>query len=270
VTVPLGSSGMICILPGRGGRYSGVPPMPPPDLSWQPSLLASQEAASIDRSFAGLVRVRLDAESWVDHEPGWVSGSDLLFEEILQSREWQQRSRQMYDQRVSEPRLTAPWSADSGRPLDPPILEEIRTILGERYGRAFDSVGFNLYRDGRDSVAWHGDRIAKEIVDPIVALVSLGEPRTFLLRPKVRGGASRAFVLGRGDLLVIGGKTQRTWEHSVPKVAQAGPRISLAYRHGMDPAAYAHKRVEPNPDEPDFTYEGPAPPNEHPKGGVGT
>jgi alkylated DNA repair dioxygenase AlkB len=116
-------------------------------------------------------------------------------------------------------------------------------LLSERYGRQFDSVGFNLYRDGRDSVAWHADRISKEIDDPVVALVSLGDSRKFLLRPK-GGGKSRAFLLSRGDLLVTRGKTQRTWEHSVPKVARAGPRISLAYRHGMDVAAYAGKRTQ--------------------------
>jgi alkylated DNA repair dioxygenase AlkB len=214
-----------------------------PDLVWQPSLLDVGEPVDVDRSFSWLRRVYLDPESWVDHAPEWVSGSDRLFEEILTGRAWQQRSRHMYDRRVLEPRLTAPWSLQSGESLEPPILEEIRLVLSDRYEREFDSVGFNLYRDGRDSVAWHADRIAKEIEDPIVALVSLGEPRKFLLRPK-GGGKSRAFLLGRGDLLVTGGKTQRTWEHSVPKVAVAGPRISLAYRHAMDPAAYEGKRVE--------------------------
>jgi alkylated DNA repair dioxygenase AlkB len=212
-------------------------------LVWQPSLLAVEETTAIDSSFSGLRRVQLDDESWIDYAPGWVSGSDKLFEQILTERDWGQRSRHMYDRRVREPRLTAPWSVDSGEPLRPPILEEIRVVLSSRYGRDFDSVGFNLYRDGRDSVAWHGDRIKKEIEDPIVALVSVGEPRKFLLRPN-GGGRSRAFMLGRGDLLVTGGKTQRTWEHSVPKVAQAGPRISLAYRHGMDTSVYAHKRTE--------------------------
>jgi alkylated DNA repair dioxygenase AlkB len=95
----------------------------------------------------------------------------------------------------------------------------------------------NLYRDGRDSVAWHRDRIAKEIEDPIVVLVSLGEPRRFLVRPH-GGGRSRAFRLGRGDLLVTGGRFQREWEHSVPKVAKAGPRISIAFRHGMVRKSY--------------------------------
>ena len=149
----------------------------------------------------------------------------------------------MYDRRVKEPRLTAPWNARSGDELQPSILEDIRTVLSQRYDRAFDSIGFNLYRDGNDSVAWHSDRIRAEIEDPIVALVSLGEPRKFLLRPK-GGGPSRAFKLGRGDLFVTGGKSQRTWEHSVPKVAQAGPRISLAYRHDLDTAIYASKKLE--------------------------
>jgi alkylated DNA repair dioxygenase AlkB len=215
-----------------------------PDVVWQPSLLDVGEAVTLDRAFSSLRHIDLDSESWVEHAPGWISQPDRLFEEILASRTWQQRSRRMYDRRVLEPRLTAPWSLSSGEPLSPPILEEIRVLLSERYGREFDSVGFNLYRDGRDSVAWHADRISKEIEDPVVALVSLGDTRKFLLRPK-GGGKSRAFLLSRGDLLVTGGKTQRTWQHSVPKVAHAGPRISLAYRHGMDVAAYAGKRTEP-------------------------
>jgi alkylated DNA repair dioxygenase AlkB len=216
---------------------------PDGDLVWQPSLLAAEDDPWIDPAFAGLVRIDLDEDSWVDHLEGWVRGSDVLFEDVLETRGWAQRSRHMYDQRVREPRLTAPWSAASGEPLAPPILEEIRRVLSERYGREFDSVGFNLYRNGRDSVAWHADRIPKEIDAPIVCLVSLGEPRRFLLRPK-GGGSSRAFLLGRGDLLVTGGNTQRTWDHSVPKVKQAGPRISLAYRHGMRADSYPEKRAE--------------------------
>ena len=217
---------------------------PSPHLTWQPSLLAVGETIEIDRTFTGLRRVQLDEESWVDHAPGWVSGADRLFEELLAGRSWGQRSRKMYDQTVREPRLTSGWNLGSGEPLQPPVLEEMRVALTERYGREFDSAGFNLYRDGRDSVAWHGDRIAKEIEDPIVALVSLGEPRKFLLRRK-GGGRSRVFIPGRGDLLVTGGKTQRTWEHSIPKVAQAGPRISIAFRHDLDMAAYRQKTVEP-------------------------
>jgi alkylated DNA repair dioxygenase AlkB len=187
---------------------------------------------ALDPAFGSLVRTWLDPESWIDYAPGWLSGSDAVFQAVLKSRDWGQRTRRMYDQRVQEPRLTAPWSLRSGAPLEPRILEEVRRALGARYGVVFDSAGFNLYRDGQDSVAWHGDRIRREIENPVVALLSLGEPRKFLLRPK-GGGPSRPLLLGRGDLLVTGGKTQRAWDHSVPKVARAGPRISIAYRYGL-------------------------------------
>ena len=211
-----------------------------PHLSFQPSLFDAAPP-SFDASFSMLTRVHLDERSWIDLAPGWVRGSDRLFGLVLSSREWGERTRWMYDHRVREPRLTAPWSLDSGEPLEPAILEELRVALSARYGVRFDSVGFNLYRDGRDSVAWHADRIEEEIVDPVVALLSLGEPRRFLMRPR-GGGPSIPFRLGRGDLLVTGGSAQRTWEHCVPKVARAGPRISVAYRHGLDPRAYAGRK----------------------------
>ena len=208
-----------------------------PHLSWQPSLFEAANETSIDRGFQGLERIQLDPASWIDYAPAWMTGSDALFAELVDGRDWGQRSRPMYERRVKEPRLTSLWRASSGEPLEPPILEEMRTVLSERYEIALDSVGFNLYRDGRDSVAWHGDRISKEIPEPIVALVSVGEPRRFLVRPK-EGGKSRAFQLGRGALLVTGGRTQREWEHSVPKVASAGPRISIAFRHHLDRLVY--------------------------------
>ena len=207
-------------------------------MSWQPSLLDEAAEPAVDEGFTSLARIDLDPQSWVDYAPGWVTGADDLFVELLESTEWGQRTRWMYERRVVEPRLTSHWRADGGTPLDPRVLEDMRRLLSDRYGVDLDSMGMNLYRDGRDSVAWHGDRIAREIERPIVALVSLGHPRKFLLRPK-GGGRSRPFDLGRGDLLVTGGRTQRLWEHSVPKVANAaGPRISLAFRHGMSAKVY--------------------------------
>jgi alkylated DNA repair dioxygenase AlkB len=206
-------------------------------MSWQPSLLDSTEEVLVDASFSGIERIQLDERSWLDHLPGWVSGADRLFDELVEGARWQQRSRHMYDKVVQEPRLTAYWHADGGTPLEPASLERMRTLLSGRYGTDFDSAGMNLYRNGRDSVAWHRDRIAREIVDPLVVLVSLGEVRRFLARPH-GGGRSRAFNLGGGDLLVTGGRFQREWEHSVPKVAKAGPRISIAFRHGMVRRAY--------------------------------
>jgi alkylated DNA repair dioxygenase AlkB len=200
-------------------------------FAWQRSLF-SAPVVSFDAGFGGLVREHLDETAWVDLHPGWIQGADALFEEVVRGRTWAQRSREMYENQVKEPRLTAPWNQASGEPLAPGILDEIRHVLGERYAVEFDSVGFNLYRDGQDSVAWHRDRIADSIPDPIVAIVSLGERRKFKLRPR-GGGASKVYVVGAGDLLVTGGATQRMWEHSVPKATSAGPRISLAFRHSL-------------------------------------
>jgi alkylated DNA repair dioxygenase AlkB len=136
----------------------------------------------------------------------------------------------MYGRVVPEPRLTAWYGAALNDPSIPGLVPTMAAALTRRYGREFDSVGAALYRDGRDSVAWHGDRIPPEIADPLVAIVSLGSPRKLLLRPR-GGGPSRRFDLRSGDLLVMGGSAQRTWEHSVPKVAHAGPRASLQFRH---------------------------------------
>ncbi len=216
-----------------------------PHVNWQPSLLDSlpenTPAAAVDEAFSVLTRIQLDPASWVDYAPRWVTGSDQLFADLVAGQRWSQRSRHMYGSVVEEPRLTSWWRASSGRPLEPAVLERMRRLLSERYGVDLDSMGLNLYRDGRDSVAWHGDRIAKAIAEPVVAIVSVGEPRTFLLRPvpgKGVSGSTRSFALGRGDLLVTGGACQRRWQHTVPKVAAAGPRISITFRHGLDPRAY--------------------------------
>jgi alkylated DNA repair dioxygenase AlkB len=208
------------------------------DVPFQQSLFAQPRSEwSFDASFSAVARVALDDSSWIDLVPAWVTGADRLFDELLRTRAWNQRSRWMYDSHVLEPRLTARWELASGLPLEPPVLERMRQALSARYGVVFDSAGFNLYRDGRDGVAWHRDKIRREIPDPIVPLVSLGEPRKLLFRPR-GGGRSHAFPLGHGDLLVTGGTTQRTWEHAVLKVARAGARISVAFRYGLDPRAY--------------------------------
>jgi alkylated DNA repair dioxygenase AlkB len=199
---------------------------------------------SLDATFSRLQRFWLDAASWVDVVPGWVSGSAALFQQLVETRAWSQRTRWMYERQVLEPRLTASWSAARGDPLSPPVLEEMRATLSARYGVELDSLGFNLYRTGEDSVAWHRDKIDRRIEEPVVGLVSLGARRRILLRPR-GGGSSHGFPLGHGDLLVTGGRTQRDWEHSVPKVAHAAPRLSLAFRHGMDARAYG---LAPAPD----------------------
>jgi alkylated DNA repair dioxygenase AlkB len=218
-------------------------------VAFQPSLFGAGDVA-FDASYTGVERIALDAGSWVDHAERWVRGADVLFQTVLSARDWKQRTRRVYDQMVLEPRLTAPWSLASGEPLEPAIVEGMRASLSQRYGVRFDSVGFNLYRDGRDSVAWHRDRIHRSVPNPVIALVVLGERRKLLLRPR-GGGRSRSFLLGGGDLLVTGGRTNLDWEHGVPKVARAGPRISLAFRHGLDPRAYGGIAGAAVPDETD-------------------
>lgn len=198
------------------------------DLTWQPSLLDGS-VVELDRTFHGGRRHPLGEDAWVDHVPGWCRGADLLFAELLQNTPWRGREVRMYDRVVPEPRLTHRWHLDRG-PDPPPALAAMARLIGARYGVQLTQVGVNLYRDGSDSVAWHGDRVARELPDAVVALVSLGALRPFRLRPS-GGGPSEAFLPGPGDLLVMGGSCQRTWQHSVPKVRSAGPRISVQFRH---------------------------------------
>jgi alkylated DNA repair dioxygenase AlkB len=182
-------------------------------------------------SFSARLRTWLDPACWVDHVPAWLSGADDLFAHLASSLRWHRGRRPMYGRMVDEPRLSAsvPLSRN-GRRLDDAVVD-VRDALAEHYGRGFDSCWANFYRDGADSVAWHGDRVGRREVEPVVALVSLGGPRRFLLRPK-QGGGSLLFELRSGDLLVMGGHCQTRFEHSVPKVARAQPRISVSFRHG--------------------------------------
>jgi alkylated DNA repair dioxygenase AlkB len=185
-------------------------------------------------------RTVLDRGAWVDSRPGWIAGADALFERLLQVVPWRAERRHMYDRVVDVPRLLCFY--DEGEPLADPVLDEARRMLDDHYGaelgEPFRTAGLCLYRDGRDSVAWHGDTIGRgSTEDTMVAIISLGEPRSLLLRP--RGGGTRGKTLrhelGHGDLLVMGGSCQRTWEHAVPKTARpVGPRISVQFRpHGV-------------------------------------
>ena len=171
-------------------------------------------------------RLRLDAQSWVDHEPGWLPEHEALFDALLRGIDWHSERRAMYDAVIEVPRLTATLPDDGP---SPPALERARDALERRYRRRFESVRLAWYRDGRDSVAMHGDRIGRRIADTVVAILSLGAPRRFLLKPAA-GGRSLRFDLGGGDLLVMGGACQRNWRHGIPKVKSAGPRISIQLR----------------------------------------
>ena len=210
----------------------------PTGLAHAPGLFADTPA-HVDAGFATRRRRELGAGAWVDVVPGWLQGGADLVDALLAHAGWHARRVQMYERWVDEPRLTC-WGRSRLDAVDGmgPVLEAMADALTASYGAPLRSVGANLYRDGRDSVAWHGDRILREQHTALVAVVSLGATRPFALRPKGGGPAVRLRP-GHGDLLVMGGTCQRTWDHAVPKVARAaGPRISLSFRErGLDPDA---------------------------------
>ncbi|MEU6461647.1 alpha-ketoglutarate-dependent dioxygenase AlkB [Streptomyces sp. NPDC046976] len=185
-------------------------------------------------ALCGLRRTVLGTGAWIDVLPGWLTGADVLFERLAAEVPWRAERRKMYDNVVAVPRLLAFYGAAD--PLPHPVLDEARAALSRHYARAlgepFTTAGLCYYRDGRDSVAWHGDRIGKGArEDTMVAILSVGEPRDLLLRPAGGGGGTVRRPLGHGDLIVMGGSCQRTWEHCVPKTARAaGPRISVQFR----------------------------------------
>ena len=185
-------------------------------------------------SLAGSVRrVPLSCGAWVDVRPGWLAGSGEVFARLAEAVPWRAERRHMYDRVVDVPRLLCFYGEDQALP-DPVLTAALRALnahYGAELGELFRTAGLCLYRDGRDSVAWHGDTTGRgSRQDTMVAILSLGAPRAFLLRPR-GGGASRRYEIGHGDLLVMGGSCQRTWEHAVPKTAQAvGPRISVQFR----------------------------------------
>ncbi|GAA0923122.1 MULTISPECIES: alpha-ketoglutarate-dependent dioxygenase AlkB [Streptomyces violaceusniger group] len=184
-------------------------------------------------SLRGTHRTELGSGAWIDLRPGWLRGADDLFARLVAEVPWKAERRHMYEQVVDVPRLLAYYNAED--PLPHPVLAEAREALSAYYatelGEPFTTAGLCYYRDGRDSVAWHGDRIGRgRTEDTMVAILSVGTPRDLLLRPRGGGKAMRR-PLGHGDLLVMGGSCQRTWEHAIPKSSRVtGPRISIQFR----------------------------------------
>lgn len=205
-------------------------------VAFQGSLLDLSTDPSIGPASVPLTpapdRIELSHGAWIEHRPGWVLGADDLFFRLADTVPWKAERRRMYDRVLDVPRLVRFYR--SGEALPDPTLVELRDALsahhGVELGEPFTSTGMCLYRDGGDSVAWHGDTYGRGArTDTMVAIVSLGSPRTLALRPR-GGGRRMAFALGHGDLLVMGGSCQRTWYHAVPKVREAPPRISITFR----------------------------------------
>lgn len=195
----------------------------------QPSLLdAVATTPSHDAAFATARTHELADGAWLEHVPGWLTGADEVFEAVAEAADWHAQAMRMYDEVVACPRLTASWTvADLPHSLS--LLRALAAGISQRHRVALTRVAANLYRDGDDSVAWHGDRGARDVATATVAVLSLGATRPFRLRQR-DGDARLALAPASGDLLVMGGTCQRTWQHCVPKVSDAGPRISVMFR----------------------------------------
>jgi alkylated DNA repair dioxygenase AlkB len=198
-------------------------------VDFQTSLFADTAAGSVPLAPE---RRRLSHGAWLDVQRNWLGDPDSVFAALVDRVPWRAERREMYDAVVDVPRLVHTYLADDALPH--PALAQARSGLSEHYlpelREPFVTAGCCYYRDGRDSVAWHGDTIGRgRTADTMVAIVSVGDPRRLLLRPR-GGGGSIAVTMGHGDLVVMGGSCQRTWEHAVPKVAHSGPRISVQFR----------------------------------------
>jgi alkylated DNA repair dioxygenase AlkB len=205
------------------------------DGAWfQASLLDAAEGESVGALDGAVERHALTRGAWVDLRRAWITGSDELFARLMDRVPWRAEKRMMYDRVVDVPRLLAFYREEEQLP--DPLLADAKAALDTHYraelGEPFATAGLCLYRDGRDSVAWHGDTIGRgSTEDTMVAILSLGTPRVLALRPRDGKAETLRFEVGHGDLLVMGGSCQRTWEHAVPKSARvAGPRISVQFR----------------------------------------
>jgi len=200
---------------------------------WQGSLFDHGARVQPRLPGANVPRTDLGQGAWIDVGRDWLAGADALFDRLVDTVPWRAERRPMYDRVVDVPRLMCFYDESDGLP--DPALERIRDALVESYGKEaggpFRTAGLCLYRDGRDSVAWHGDRIGRGATeDTLVAIISLGATRRMLLRPR-GGGRALRYELGSGDLMVMGGTCQRTWEHAIPKTSRpVGPRISMQFR----------------------------------------
>ena len=200
-------------------------------MEFQATLFAEEDSAGAELPLAP-ERLQLTRGAWVDVQRDWLRSPSDVFDTLVSRGPWRAERRQMYDRVVDVPRLVHTYLP--GETLPHPALAHARDELSRHYapelGEPFVSAGCCYYRDGSDSVAWHGDTFGRGSThDTMVAIISVGDPRRLMLRPR-GGGASTSITMGHGDLVVMGGSCQRTWEHAVPKVAHAGPRLSVQFR----------------------------------------
>lgn len=164
----------------------------------------------------------------------------LFFNSLRDETEWIQPQIRMFGKWVDQPRLMS-WQATedlkysySGITLNPKpfsvAVSQIALKIEERTGLNFNSVLVNYYRNGQDSMGWHADDEQELGHDPIIASVSFGDQRDFLLRHNTRKDLNLKLPLPSGSLLLMGKGMQLNWKHSLPKRKHAGPRINLTFR----------------------------------------
>jgi len=186
------------------------------------------------------VRTQLDGTSWVDVHRGWLAADVAaeLYEALTTGLPWRASNLYRYDHWVEENRLSATWRP--GTPAPHPALAEVHRSVRHLTGKPFEGPAFNWYRDGGDGQAFHRDRDLRWCEDTVVAILTLGATRPWLLRPgsgrfdhddaRFRG-ATHDLAPAAGDLLVMGGRCQADWAHSVPPVRRrVGGRISVQWR----------------------------------------
>jgi alkylated DNA repair dioxygenase AlkB len=202
-----------------------VTPMPVPPA--EPALAAEPDVERLD----------LGDGAWVDVARGFLDPVDGLFQQLSEGLDWQQGRIFRYERWDDEPRLGAYRRLD--QPAPHPVLIDATRWLTHRYGHRFEGYALAWYRDGRDGQAFHRDRDLRWLDDTIIAVLTVGARRPWLLRPRTNrhrheleaGGATHDLAPGPGDLLVMGGRCQDAWEHSVPKVrAPVAGRISVQWR----------------------------------------
>ncbi len=183
-------------------------------------------------------RVQLDDGAWVDVWRGWIDGAPELFDHLREKVAWQTTRLFRYDHWVEERRLGAMWRR--GSPLPHPDLAAVHKTIQHAYGAQFNGFGMMHYRDGHDGQAFHRDTDMRWLDDTIIAILSLGAERPWLMRPRTNRydhsetrGATHDLRPGPGDLIVMGGRCQADWEHSVAYLGgrPAAGRVSLQWRY---------------------------------------
>jgi alkylated DNA repair dioxygenase AlkB len=211
----------------------------------QPCLLDLGTASGGVLRFDPQCRISLDDCCWIELQRNWLPAPDVLFEDLVEHLDWHQTERAMFDRWVIDPRLGAMVT----RPTT--ALRSAQRALESHFERSFGAIWCNMYRHGSDSVAWHRDRDGSRPIGE-VAIISLGGSRTFRIRA-IGGGPGQSIELHSGDLLVMGGKTQAHFEHSIPKRAHAHARISVTLRAASVGSAdrRARRRDVRTPDQHD-------------------